>query len=220
MRAPRSSAHAQYTHTQHTAHTAARTHARAVHTLPDVTFTVGGIDYSVPPQLWTQKACAAPPAFGTRARVAGAACIALHCLFLHCKPAHINHATLPPACCDPPPRSGPQMPQPPGMAIPDEFLCISAILPGGNSSTVILGNNFLRAFYTAYRLDAATGACVRVCVYVGGGACVACVSQVPPAAQHMNTHAHAHVQPHAYAYVHAPHTYICAHTPSHTHTHT
>lgn len=39
-----------------------------------------------------------------------------------------------------------------------EQMCISAIIPGGNSTTIILGDNFLRAFYTAYMHDPKTGA--------------------------------------------------------------
>ncbi len=36
-------------------------------------------------------------------------------------------------------------------------MCISSIIPGGNSTTIILGDNFLRAFYTAYSHDSKTG---------------------------------------------------------------
>jgi cathepsin E len=34
--------------------------------------------------------------------------------------------------------------------------CISGIIPGGDSNSIILGDNFLRAWYTAYKYDRAT----------------------------------------------------------------
>ena len=48
------------------------------------------------------------------------------------------------------------MKSPDGSDDPDS-MCISAIIPGGNSTTIILGDNFLRAFYTVYSHDPGSG---------------------------------------------------------------
>lgn len=42
-----------------------------------------------------------------------------------------------------------QIPKPGGSGV----ACISGIIPGGDSNSIILGDNFLRAWYTAYRYD-------------------------------------------------------------------
>lgn len=38
----------------------------------------------------------------------------------------------------------------------ESYSCISGIIPGGDASQIILGDNFLRAWYTVYKYDTST----------------------------------------------------------------
>ena len=50
-------------------------------------------------------------------------------------------------------------------------LCISAIIPGGDPRAIILGNNFMRSWFTVYTYDVASRA-----AHVGFGAAAAMAS--------------------------------------------
>ena len=50
-------------------------------------------------------------------------------------------------------------------------LCISAIIPGGDPRSIILGNNFMRSWFTVYTYDVASRA-----AHVGFGAAAAMAS--------------------------------------------